>query len=217
MNCYRFQHMPYRDTVWAMLKRWNSTAFLAAGGLFILPAFASGVEAATGTGINVPPAVIFLFLLVVFVGLLGLYPGIAKRDSTVALGGVCLLGATVAILITTLGVFTLPIGLNLGKSTAMASIVAVAAGSVLTVTTFGVASLRTGAHPRSVGGFLLAMAASISFMIVAILVFGHSTPAWVSPVVNGLVAVSSGIIGSVLRTEDILSESPDPTGDVTAS
>ena len=208
--------MPYRDTAWTALEQWAPTAFLAAGGLFVLPTLVSGVEAATGTGIDVSPAVIFLFLLVVFVALLGLYPGLAERDSALANGSLGLLGATAAILVSTLAISALPVGPTVGKSTALASIVIVAVGSVLTVTAFGVASLRTGAHPRPVGGFLLATGAAMSLMIVAMLRSGHTVPAWVSFGVNGLVATSLGASGYALRSVD----GPDAaksTGDAATS
>lgn len=189
--------MPHRDTAWAALERWSPTALLAAGGLFSLTAFAFGAEAVTGTGVDVSPAVVFLFLLVAFVGLLGLYPGLAERDATLALGCLCLLAVTAAVLVSTLAVPAL-VG-SVGRSAVLASIVAVAVGSALAVAAFGVASLRTGAHPRPVGALLLVTGAGLSLMVVAVLVYGHSTPAWVSFTVNGLVATSLGASGYVLR------------------
>jgi len=170
-----------------------------------------------GTGIAVSPDVIFAFLIVVFVGLLGLYPGLAEWDSTLATGGVGLLAVTAAITIPAIGVFVGPTGLLVGEATALAIVVTVAVGSTLTVTTFGVASLRTGAQSRPVGGFLLVMAVGMAFMIAAMLVYGHSTPAWVGSVVNGLVATSLGSIGFVHRTGTVPTENSDSTGDVTAS
>lgn len=209
--------MPYRNTVWATLEQWTPIAFLAAGGLFALPAVASGVDALTGTEIALSPAVIFIFMLALFVGLLGLYPRLAERGSTLAKGGVGLLAVTAAITIPAVGVFMPSTGLAIGEVTALAIVMTVAVGSTLAVTTFGVASLRTRAHSRPFGGFLLVMAAGMSLMIVAKVMYGHSTPAWVGFVVNGLVAMSSGSIGYMLRTEDIQTESTDSTGDVTAS
>ncbi len=209
--------MVFSNTVWGVLEQWSPMSFLAAGGLFALPAVASGLNAVTGTEIAVSPAVIFMFMLVVFIGLLGLYPRLAERDSTLAKGGVGLLAVTTAIIIPATAAFMLSTGPPFGKATALAIVVTVAVGSALTVTTFGIASLRTGAHSRTIGGFLLVMTVGVSFIIVAMLVYGHSTPTWVGFVVNGLVATSLGAIGSVLRTEDIPTESPDATGDVTAS
>ena len=204
--------MSYCNTVWATLERWSQIAFLAAGGLFVLPAVASGFEAATGTGIDVSPAVIYLFLLVVFVGLLGLYPELAERGSAVALGGVSVLAATAAIIVSTLGVTALPLGLTIGESTGMAIIVTIVVRSILTVTTFGVASLRTGAHPRPVGGFLLVAGAAMSLMVAAMLLFGHESPVWVSFIVNGLVAMSLGASGYTLRSVDVPADNRASTG-----
>lgn len=209
--------MIYRNTIWAMLEQRSPMAFFAAGGLFTLPEIASGLHAVTGAEIVVSPAAIFMFMLVVFIGLLGLYPRLAERDSTLAKGGVGLLALTTLTILPAVGVFMPSTGLAVGEATALAIVVTVAVGSTLTVTTFGVASLRTGTHSRYVGRFLLVMAAGMSFMIVALLVYAHSTPVWVSPVTNGLVATSLGSIGYVLRTADVPTETPDSTGDVTVS
>jgi hypothetical protein len=203
------------DTGWDLLEQWSPIAFLAAGGLFTLPEVASGLQAVTGTEIAVSPAAIFVFMLVVFIGLLGLYPRLAEHDSTLAKGGVGLLALTTVTILPAIGVFVPSTGLAVGEATALAIVVSVAVGSTLTATTFGIASLRTGAHSRHVGRFLLVMAAAMSFMIVALLVYAHSTPVWVSPVANGLVATSLGSIGYVLRTADVPSETPDSIGDVT--
>lgn len=209
--------MVYHKTILEMVEQWSPKVFLAAGGLFALPAVVYGLNTVTGLDIAVPPAVIFLFMMVVFVGLLGLYPRIADQDSTLANGGVVLLAVTAAIIISTFGVSVLFTGPTLGKSTVLAIILTVGVGSILTVTTFGVASLRTDAFSDSVGGFLLVMAAAISFIIVATLVASDPAPAWVGFVGNGLVATSLVSIGHVVRTEDVLTKNPDGTGDVTAS
>lgn len=209
--------MVYRNTVWATLEQWSPMAFLAAGALFALPAVVFGSNAVTGTEIVVSPFVIFVFLVVVFVGLLGLYPRLAERDSALALGGVGSLTMTAAVLISALGVSVLPIGLTSEKAAVLALVMTVAVGSILALTTFGVAILRTGVHSRPIGSFLLVMAASLSFMIVATLVFGDPTPAWAGSVVNGIFAMSLGSIGYVLRTEAIPVGNPESTGDVTAS
>jgi hypothetical protein len=55
-------------------------------------------------------------------------------------------------------------------------VMTVAVGSTLTVATFGVAILLTGSHSRPVGVFLLIMAASMSIMVVTMIVRGHLGP-----------------------------------------
>jgi len=206
--------MLYRNTVWGALEQWSPIAFLAAGGSFVLPAVAFGFEAVAGTEIDVSPAVIFLFLLAVFVGLLGLYPALAERGSAVALGGMSVLAATAAIIVSTLTVTVLPLGVTIGASTGLAIIVTIAVGSILTVTTFGVASLRTGAHPRPVGVALLVAGAAMSLMVAAMLLYGHGSPVWVSFVVNGLVAASLGVSGYTLRSVDVPAGNRKSTDDL---
>lgn len=192
-------------------------AFLSAGGLFVTTAAVFGFEATTGTNIDVAPAIVFLFLLVVFLGSLGLYPRLAEQDPTLANGGVVLLALTAAVLISALGVFALSTGGSPRKSTVLASVMTVAIGSTLTLTAFGIASLRTGSYSRAVGSSLLVMAAALSFMIGATVVYGDPTPAWVGFVVNGLFATSLGAIGYVLRTEDGRVEHAEATGDAIGS
>lgn len=217
MDAYQSHDMVQRNKILATLEQWSSLVFLAAGGLFAFPPIAAGVRAVTGTEITVTPAIIFIFLGVVFIGLLGLYPEIAERDARLAYSSAGLLAATTAILLPAVGFFLVPTGFPFSEATALAIVVTVAVGSSLTVTSFGIASLRTGAHSRSVGAFLLVMAAGLSLMIVVMLVFGHATPDGVSVLVNGLVALSLGSIGSVLRSANIPSAHSNSAGDLTAS
>lgn len=209
--------MSLHDMAGERFEQWSPTAFLAAGGLFAFPAAAFGVEAATGVGAGVPPAVVYLCLLVGFVGLFGLYPGLAEEDATVARGGVGLLAATTAVLVPALGVSLLPLGLTLGKATVMAVIVTIVVGAILTVTAFGVGSLRTGAHARLVGGFLLVAGAAMTLILVAMLRGGHTAPAWVSAVGNGLVAVSFGASGYTLRAADGAADETTAAGELAAA
>lgn len=209
--------MSKHGTVWTLLERWSPTAFLAAGGLFVLPTAIFGFEAATGAGNVVSPAVIFVLLLVVFVGLLGLYPRLAEAGSALARGGVGLLAVTAAIIISTLAIIAIPTGLTLGKPHILTLVTTVVGGSILTLGAFGVASLRTGVHSRLVGSALLVMAAGYLSIVVAMLVFGNPAPAWVDFVVGVLFVGSLGSIGYVLRTEAYPAERPESTDDVTAS
>lgn len=209
--------MPYNRMVWKMLERWSPITFLAAGGLFVLPTAIFGFGAATGAGNIVSPIVIFVLMLVVFAGLLGLYPGLAQEDSTLALGGVGLLSVTAVVIIFTLTAVTLPFGPTFGKPHIQAIVTTVVVGSTLTLATFGVASLRTGIHSRLVGSSLLVLAAGDFSIFVAMLVYGDPTPAWVGFVVGVLFMVSLGSIGYVLRIEATPAESSESTGDVTAS
>jgi hypothetical protein len=208
--------MAYRNRAWATLEQWSPVIFLTAGGLFVLLAAAYGFRAATRAGPAVSPAIIFVCLLVVFTGILGLYPRLAEGNATLALGGVGLLAVTAAIILSILGLSTLSVGPTVGKQTIVASIMSVVVGSTLTLTTFGVASLRTGGHLRPVGGSLLMMAASLSFIVVAMLLFSNPTPAWVGFVASGLFVISSVSIGYVLRTEDVPADHAETTDDVTA-
>lgn len=191
-------------------------AFLVAGGLFALLPAASVLNAVAGTEIAVSPAVIFVYLLVVFVGLLGLYPRLAELDTRLSRAGIGLLAVTTAILIPTVAMYLIWTAPPFGETGALAIVIAVVVGSTLTVVTFGIASLRTGAYSRPVGGFLLVIAASMSLMILMMLAYGHSTPEWMGDVVNGLVATSLGSIGYVLRTGDVPGETAETSRDVAA-
>jgi len=208
--------MTRSSTLWTTLEQWSPLTFLVAAGLFTLPVLAFGFEAVTGIAIDVSPAVMFLFVLVVFVGLLGLYPRLAKHDTKLAKTGVTLLAATAAIVLSSLAASVLSVGPKFGKSAIAAIVMAVLVGSGLTVTTFGTASLRSRAHPRPVGGFLLVTGAGMAVVMVGMLVFGDPTPAWVGAVSNGLIAISLGVTGYTLRGECIPTR-VEATDDVTAS
>ncbi|PSQ19917.1 hypothetical protein BRD00_00305 [Halobacteriales archaeon QS_8_69_26] len=209
--------MTHGSTLWTTLEQWSPLTFLVAAGLFTLPVLAFGFEAVAGIAIDVSPAVVFLFVLVIFVGLLGLYPRLAAHDATLAKGGAALLAATAAIIVLALAASVLSVGPTFGKSTIAAIVMAVLAGSGLTVTTFGTASLRSRAHPRPVGGFLLVTGAGMAVVMVGMLVFGDPAPAWVGAVANGLIAISLGATGYTLRGEDIPTSLTEATDDVTAS
>ena len=209
--------MTYSGTAWATLEQWSPTAFLAAAGLFVFPVLAFGFGVVTGAEIDVSPAIMFLFVLIIFVGLLGLYPRLAGRNSTLAQGGVGLLAATAAIILSTLASSVLPIGFSFGKTVIAAIVMTVLVGSTLTLTAFGIASLRSGVYSRPVGGFLLTTSAGMSLVIVGMLLFGDPTHMWVPFIANGLIAISLGAIGYTLRIEDISTEHAEPTTDVTAN
>lgn len=208
--------MSYNNTVWAQFERWNPVPFLLAGGVYGLIAAVYGFRAGTGTGLTVPPPVIFVCLLVVFVGLLGLYPRLASGNPLLALCGLGFLALTTAVIFTTIGLTVLPLGVTLGKPTIVALIMSVVGGSTLTLTTFGVAGLRTGGHLRPVGGFLLVMATGTAGVVVAMFVYSNPTPAWVGFVVSLVFVISLGSIGYVFRREDVPVEPSQSSGDVTA-
>lgn len=163
------------------------------------------------------PALIFILLLVVFVGLLGLYPRLVGAGSTLAQAGVGLLSVTTATIVSTLGIVALPVGLTLGKPHIQAIVAAVVVGSTLTLATFGVASLRTGTHSRLVGRALLMLAVGDFSIFVAMQVYGDPTPAWVGFIVGALFVVSLGSIGYVLRAEISRDESSESASEVAAS
>lgn len=192
--------MPYHSMAWSKLEQWDPIGFLVAGGLFLFPAGAYVSNTTTGTERVVSPAFIFVSLLVVFFGLFGLYPRLAERDSILAQDGGGLLAVTAATIVSTLGATLFPMGIPSGRSTVVAIPVTVAVGSILTFTMTGVASFRTGANPRPVGGCLLAMAAGEACLVAATLPQGNPSPPWVALVVSVLFATSLGASGYVLRT-----------------
>jgi hypothetical protein len=209
--------MPYGDTVWTTLEQWSPLAFLVAAGLFTLPALGFGFEVVTGTTIDISPVVMFVFVLFIFAGLLGMYQRLADHDTTLAKSGVALLAATTAIILSALTASVLSVGATFGKSTVAAIVMVVVAGSTLTVMTFGTVSLRSSTHPRPVGVFLLVTGAGMAVTMVGMLVFGDPTPAWVGVVANGLIAISQGAIGYTLRKAGAPTGCTEATDDVTVS
>lgn len=176
----------------------TATLFLVAGLLFIVFAAFHGVEAflhrAAPKDIVGPAGFAFAF-----VGMLGLYPDLAGRSPWLSrIGAIfALLGAAAAAVTSVwhVGLWVLPASMP-------PFVAAVSIGMVLGqfpgYVSFGLASLRTDIHPRTVGLLLVAVPTVLAVMIVTVAT-GYATSG--SAVVLGSVqALIHLAIGFSIRT-----------------
>jgi hypothetical protein len=202
--------MTNENVLWGWLERWRSLAFLVAGSCFLLIGVNYGTRVTANTGMDVPPWIVQLLMLLVFAGLLGLSPRLYSRAPKLTR-----LGQVLALVIG--AEIVLPIGIALAtpisvqQSIYAVIIVVFMIGSALTVTIFGIACLWTGAYSRPVGGFLLLAVVGVSTAIVSRILFGDPGPEVIGIVVNGIFGTSMIGVGYVLRTEESPTEPAEPT------
>lgn len=196
--------------MWEVLERWRSSAFLAAGVLFLVIGVNLGFRVAVNRGMEVNPIVPMVVMLPVFVGLLGLSPRLLDRAPRLTRVGqilILILGAEVGLLLV---VVTVP---SVSIQRALHALISATAilGSMLAVTLFGAASLWTRAYSRPVGGFLLLAALGLLFGIAGVILYGDPGPEWLDIIVNGIFGIALVAVGYVLRTEETQTERAEST------
>jgi len=207
------------DGVLGTLERRSSALLLAGGALAVVYALLFAAEAIQGImrpgipqGIASGPA-----YALAFVGLLGLYPAVVDEGRWLArIGAVCAalgafgFGAVFAVDVAKLaGVVPTPEPAWLGLLN-LPTIIGLIPGFLL----FGVASLRSEAHPRPVGYFLLVPAVAFSANFVALLaVGGGELSPWVFFVVT--LGEAFGILGAgyLLRHDARVADRAAPSTD----
>lgn len=212
-----------RRVRWESVARWGVTAFLAAGGLLLLTTLLMVLTALTGTAWEMLPGITgFLGLVLLWVGVLGLYPRVADRTPRLAGTGVALVALSMVT------VFVLLVWGTLGHTLSIVPIpiVVIPAFGVVFVATFlmfalgttlfGVASLRSGRLPRAVGLLLFALAGTWFVMFGAGSMYGAKFPAWFDSLTSGIMAVVTLAIWYQLRAGSVQSDragrASDPTG-----
>jgi hypothetical protein len=162
--------VPINTKQWKWLEARSPTLFLVGGGLVVVYAGLHGIEAATDMVMKPNP---FEFGYVIgFLGLLGLYPTmvderpwLARAGAVAAvLGIVALTAFTVIHLADLAGLFSsdpaaMPSWFNVFIPLALI-------GFVVGYLAFGVASLRSGVHSRTVGLLLLVPGLIVVWMII---------------------------------------------------
>lgn len=184
---------------WRAVERWSDTAFRVAGVASLGTAVLFGVEVVTAASIAgwVTGVVGMASLLAAFAGLVGLYPGLAVGTPRLARAGLA------AVALAGVGLVVFPL-CALAKSASLPvpvppllAFVAAMLALILGVLVFGVASLRSDAHPRSVGLLLLGLVGTFVALFAADLAYGGS-PAWVDAGMGAVQAVLLVRIGQVL-------------------
>lgn len=196
---------------WGPLERWSPTLFLLAGGILTVYAAINGMNAFTEMTLN--PTGNGLGFLFGFLGLLGLYPSLADRSPWLARVGAAgaVLGA-VAFSVFTVNTLAELLGLVSGDPPAWSLFVVLATtGFVLGYLSFGVASLRSGVHPRTVGLVLL-MPATVIIVMFAHMVAGYESPATVFVISSGQ-AMGHLAIGGSLQTKSSSTDREEASSD----
>lgn len=200
---------------WESLENWQSTLFLIAGVLFGI----NIVIVATGTATGSEKMTVLLgetfnaaAWAIALVGLLGFYPGVADRSTWLPrAGAVC--AAIGVVVFTALSMLSLVYYVEFidGNIESLVPLIlpGVIIGGVLSFLLFGITSLRSDGHPRTIGVLLL-----LPPLLVVVNIMGGAagveSPYFLLGVVSGLLLVMLAL-GFRLRSS---SESSDH-GEVT--
>jgi len=195
------------------LERWSPTLFLVSGVALIGFAVSMAVIIADS-----PPRSVFggLGFTLSFLGLLGLYPGLADESPLLARAGsvFAVLGAVGFTMLFVTGV-TQVAGMAPPAWPDPLQILNIA-GILLGFLLFGVASLRTDAHARTLGVLLLMPSLVFAVNFVRVAVLGAWSPSWAPALLGGLQALAMLSIGYVLRAESVSHESAERPTDTAA-
>lgn len=198
------------NTLWESLEQRRSTLFLVAGVLLLVPAIGSGVEWITDMSLQGPllgiPA--FLGVILVYAGLLGIYPQLRDHAPRFALAGIVLILVPVVTIVLLL---IYAVGIGGEPPFADAIFLVIGAGFALGIALFGLGSVQTAVPSKGVGVALLIFAIPWALIVV----LGGENAVSVDFVIAALQAVSVLAIGYLLRAETTLTTSQKPTSDST--
>lgn len=199
---------------WRRMERWRALAFVIAG--LLLLASPATKALALFVGVSLPTwlvvSLVFPGLLASMVGLLGLYPTLARQVPRLSLAGgvvATIAGSATAVTfgwmlaasVPALGVVATPppgpVFLSL--------MVSIALGFAL----FGVASLRTTVISRSVGLLLLGFAVPWIVIFAVTPVYGSDLPGWLALALYGVMPPVLLATGHVLRDDSVSTESDE--------
>jgi hypothetical protein len=195
-------------------EQWSPTLFLVAGVLLVGHAAISGVRAFTDVA---TPADVFgpVGFLLALVGLYGLYPELVERAPKLARSGAVVAAvATVDYVVIAASTFGQLVGVLPPISDVLPAVFFVShlVAMILTYGLFGVAALRTDAHPRPVGFLLLVFPILIVVQMANAAVMGN--PGAGAFLVGSVLAVVHLAIGYSLGTRSGAHDHGEPTGDV---
>lgn len=161
--------MADHDSVLAPLDGTSSTLFLVAGGLLVVFAALMGYEALVDSSVNFADNEADVFgpagFAVGFVGLLGLYPGLADRSPNLARAS-AVFAAMGAAGFTVVAAKNLVDIVGIGFPSALKFMMILAfVGFLGAFPLIGVTSLRTDVHSRTLGLLLLAPVAVFALML----------------------------------------------------
>jgi hypothetical protein len=196
------------------LERWSPTLFLVSG--VILVGFAASLAAIGLMDMSLPRNVFAgAGFTLAFLGLLGLYPGLADWSPRLARAGAvfAVLGAlgfavTFVLGVAEAGGITPPAWV---EPIQLLNII----GLVLGFFVFGVGTLRTDMYTRHLGVLLLVPAVVFAVNLVRVGVLGAWTPSWAPFLLGSLQALTMLAIGYSLRVESTATERAEGPVDTT--
>lgn len=187
---------------WRSLERWRAGAFLGAAGSFAVFAMLWGADVFTDIA---PRPAVDVFgpsgWVLAFVGLLGLYPGLAGRTARVSRAGAVFTAVGV-------GGATVTAVVNLGQLAGLAGQppawfaaleLLMLVGIIPGFLTFAIAVLRTDVQSRALGLLLLVPVLLFAVNIVRVTTLGPRAPTGAPFVLGGGQALAFLAIGVVLR------------------
>lgn len=192
------------DVTWESVETWSPALVLAAGVLAAVTAALTTIGYATdATTDSFELAIAPFAFLLLFVGVLGLYPGLADSTPRLARAGAvfAVIGAVFAPLVGVVSIVDAA-GLLSGDVPVWAlgaHLLGRHAGQVALIL-FGVAVFRTGAYSRRVGALLLGPATVMLLALVHIVISG---PAWATPPLVAANALAVLALGYALRAEQV--------------
>lgn len=196
----------------ARLETWSATFFVAGGGLFLVATAINGLglftSVATQQGIlqSIEGMSGFGGVVLTFLGLLGLYPRLARRTPRLARAGVSL-----AVLPATFFLVLLVVCSALAPFLGFPSLKTLVPSFhfifetivflfAVSLTLFGVASLAPGRASRIVGALFFVVAGGWFVFFGALEVYHYDIPIWVTFVQTTMMAVPLGTIGYFLQS-----------------
>lgn len=210
-------------SLWRVLERRSAPVFLVASGLLLVSVGIEVVAAITAMATEgsflwvLFGLTSFGGLVLTFIGMLGLYPGLATGAPLLARSGILLIALptisfAVLFVWVILGTFLefsvmpgtfLPLDIINGVCYLLIAI---------GVAIFGIVSLRGNVHSRAVGGLLLVFAGVWVVYLGAIPVFGFPIPTWFFVVWTGVLAGSLFGIGYFVWTDPHSSSTTGTSG-----
>jgi hypothetical protein len=192
--------------LWGSLERRRSTAFLIAGLMFAVDAaiIAAVIGQLGEQYMQLGQAFIAAGWTAGFVGLLGVFPGLADRSRRLAQAGAVFVGIGLLVFVS-MGIVSLAYFSNAlsGDLDTLVTILfpGIIIGSVLGFVTFGAATLRTGVHARSVGVLFVVMGLIPVVNIIRYTIVGIQSRTATLVIVVALTLVTLSI-GYLLRVEE---------------
>jgi len=203
------------DGLLSALERWSPTLFLVGG--VVLIGFAASLAAIGLMDMSVPRDLFagvgftlsFLGLIGVSAGLTDQSPSLARAGAVFAALGAVGFALTFVFGIADLVAISLPAWVEAFQ---LLNIVGLILGFLLV----GIASLRTDAHSRPLGGLLLVPALVFAVNFGRVVVLGAWTPAWAPFILGSLQALAMLALGYLLRAEAVSQESTERPTDTAA-